>query len=62
MTDRRPQHPSGRPIHQPKIGVRSIWRIPDTGPVTPGLQRQETANAIGFMADLVRPFPPDDDE
>jgi hypothetical protein len=60
MSDRRPQHLSGRPIRYPKIGVRSIWRIPDSGPVTPKLQPQEaTANPIGFHAEIcVR----DDDE
>jgi hypothetical protein len=62
MTQRRPQHPSGRPIRRPHVGVSSIWRIPGSGPVTPGLQREEPTNAIGFMADLVRPFPQDDDE
>jgi hypothetical protein len=50
MSDRRPQHPSGRPIRHRKIGVRSIWRIPDTGPVTPGLQQKEGAYAVGFTA------------
>jgi hypothetical protein len=53
MTDRRPQHPSGKPIRYPKIGVRSIWRIPDTGPVTPGLQKKEGAYAVGFTARIL---------
>lgn len=49
----RPKHPSGRPIREPKIGVRSIWRVPDRGPVIPRLQPEEPmVNAIGFTADI----------
>jgi hypothetical protein len=52
MIDRR-RHPSGRPIREPKIGVRSIWRVPDRGPIIPRLQPEEPrASAIGFTADI----------
>lgn len=44
-------HPSGAPVRRDKIGVRSIWRVPDDGYVIPRLQpgRRETY-AIGFTA------------
>lgn len=58
MSEKRPQHPSGRPISRPKCGIRSIWRIPDEGPVTPGLQKKEGAYAVGFTARIC----PEDDE
>lgn len=59
MSEKRPQHPSGRPINRPKYGIKSIWRIPDVGPVTPGLQKKEGAYAVGFTARLCAE---DDDE
>jgi hypothetical protein len=49
MTERKP-HPSGRPIRQPRWGIKSIPRIPDRGPVTPGLQQKDGAYAVGFTA------------
>jgi len=39
-----------KPIRRPQVGVRSIWRIPDDGPVIPRLQKREGAMAIGFTA------------
>ena len=56
----RPQHPSGRPIRNSQWGVKSIYRIPDKGAVTPRLQPKEaTANPIGFYAEICSR---DDDE
>lgn len=59
MTPKGKPHPSGRPIHHPKIGIRSIWRIPDTEPNVPRLRRSEQVEAIGFVHDFERR---DDDE
>lgn len=42
------KHPSGRPIRHDKCKGRPIWRVPDSGPVTPGLRRKELQPAIGF--------------
>jgi hypothetical protein len=37
------------PVHREKIGIRSIWRIPDDGYVTPRLREERTnTSAIGF--------------
>ena len=47
-----------KPIRQPKIGPRQIWRIPAEGPIIPRLQQREGVGAIGFTAKLVA----DDDE
>jgi hypothetical protein len=59
-TPMRPQHPSGKPIRSPKIGIRSIWRIPDKGSVLPRLQAEERQiSAIGFTAEILAR---DDDE
>jgi hypothetical protein len=52
------EHPSGKPIRRPKVGVRSIWRIPDKGSVIPRLQERNSINAIGFTAKICA----DDDE
>lgn len=43
-------HPSGAPIRRTQVGIRSIWRVPDDGPVTPGLRRRDGAYAVGFTA------------
>lgn len=54
MTERRPQHPSGKPIRQSRYGVTSRYRIPDDGPVTPRLRPKDgLANPIGFNAEIV---------
>lgn len=52
-------HPSGRPIPERCVGVRSIWRVPDEGPVTPRLRAEGLVQAIGFRAEIVSP---DDDD
>lgn len=52
MAERRPQHPSGRPIRKGQYGVRSISRIPDDGPLTPRLRLNGLANPIGFRAEI----------
>lgn len=45
------EHPSGRPVRRRQIGVRSIWRVPERGPVIPRLRPEEgSVNAIGFTA------------
>lgn len=46
----RKPHPSGRPIQRPAVGVKSIWRVPEDGYVTPRLRQSERTNAIGFTA------------
>jgi hypothetical protein len=33
---------------------RPIWRVPDRGPVTPGLQKEHNTQAIGFLANICR--------
>jgi hypothetical protein len=52
MTSEPRKHPSGRPIRKPIKGVQSVWHVPLDGPVTPRLQKQEGASAIGFTANL----------
>jgi hypothetical protein len=51
VTDRKP-HPSGKPIRRPGIKMLGFARRPHDEPLTPGLRRQEGANAIGFMPQL----------
>jgi hypothetical protein len=47
-------HPSGRPIREREVKGRTIWRVPDHGPVIPRLQKEnERIEAIGFTADLI---------
>lgn len=64
MSDHEPMrpkgrsHPSGRPIRPTHIVGRSIWRIPDDGPVTPRLQKRHDTYAVGFTAT----FPTEDDD
>jgi hypothetical protein len=49
----RPQHPSGKPIVRTRVVGRSIWRIPDKGPVIPRLQEPSVnTNAIGFLSTI----------
>lgn len=48
------RHPSGRPLHRHSTVGRTIWRIPDEGPVTPRLRvpRRDlsmTRAHIGFL-------------
>jgi hypothetical protein len=53
VTPKGRPHPSGRPIHHPKVGVRSIWRIPDMESNVPRLRPQGgTVEAIGFVHDF----------
>lgn len=48
MTERR-SHPSGRPIIHHQVKGRSIWRVPDRGPITPRLQdERKDLSLIGF--------------
>jgi len=51
MTE-RPKHPSGRPIRDRYIKA-SPYRSAPESPLTPGLRRQERAQAIGFTVDLL---------
>jgi hypothetical protein len=54
MTDRRPQHPSGKPIRKDQYGVTSKFRVPEDGALTPRLRPKDaTANPIGFRAEIV---------
>jgi hypothetical protein len=46
------KHPSGRPIRQVLRGIISQPRCPYDGPLSPGLRRNEFAQAIGFTASL----------
>ena len=49
----RKDHPSGRPIRKQQVKGRSIWRVPDRGPVIPRLQDDlNKVEAIGFTARL----------
>jgi len=47
----RPRHTSGKPIRDNKPKGRPIWRVPDSGYVTPRLQDRKT-DAIGFVHDF----------
>lgn len=50
--ERRP-HPSGRPIRKNEVKGKSVWRVPDRGPVIPRLRPDDKpVEAIGFMARL----------
>lgn len=51
MTDRKP-HPSGRPIRKQDKRMLGFNRRPYDEPLTPGLRKQEPANAIGFTAKI----------
>lgn len=52
MNERKP-HPSGRPIRKDEVKGKSIWRIPDRGPVIPRLQADKVSTeAIGFTAHI----------
>lgn len=51
MTERRP---SPRPIKKSEVKGRSIWRVPERGPVIPRLQDgKDRIEAIGFTAQLL---------
>jgi hypothetical protein len=43
------EHPSGRPIHHPRLRRLSIPRPPHDEPLTPGLRRPIRSEAIGFI-------------
>lgn len=43
------KHPSGRPVRKIEVKGRSIWRVPDEGPVTPRLRDdRKPRDQIGF--------------
>ncbi|MTW19388.1 hypothetical protein GJ689_24670 [Rhodoplanes serenus] len=52
------RHPSGRPIHRRRVVPLPITREPRDEPLTPGLRRDESAEAIGFHVGLL----PDQDD
>lgn len=59
MSERRPGHPSGRPIRKDGRRALGFTRRPFDEPLTPGLRKSAPANAIGFRAEIVSR---DDDE
>jgi hypothetical protein len=48
----RKKHPSGRPIRERNVKA-AIYRAAPNEPLTPGLRKRETAQAIGFTVDLM---------
>jgi hypothetical protein len=56
------RHPSGRPIRKSQRGIVSRPRFIDSEPLTPGLRKEEGAEAIGFLVDYLPGDEPDDDE
>jgi hypothetical protein len=56
--DRRPKHPSGRPIRRDPYVKLSILRVPLDSAITPRLRNGALKDAIGFHAAVKR----DDDE
>lgn len=53
MSEFRPDHPSGRPIHRRQVKAVGFTRRPPDEPLTPGLQRGRQTYAIGFTSRLV---------
>lgn len=47
--------PMNRPIRSQQITRLGFARRPPDEPLTPGLRRQQPANAIGFTASIVTP-------
>lgn len=43
------EYPGGRPVREPRVVGRSIWRVPDDGYVTPRLRKDSNIQAIGFV-------------
>lgn len=53
MFERRPDHPSGRPIRKPGLRLLGFTRRPPDEPLTPGLRKAGgQTNAIGFRANI----------
>lgn len=51
--DRRVRHPSERPIRRDAVVKRGgFTRVPYDQPLTPGLRRSSSTQAIGFLARL----------
>lgn len=44
------KHPSGRPQHTSEKRGWSFQRVPQVGPVTPGLKRDGRIGAVGFTS------------
>ena len=55
-TNKRPPHPSGKPIRYSEYKRLPITRVPFNGPLTPDLRQQYQTNAIGFTAKLSEEF------
>lgn len=50
MSNERPRHPSGKPVHHLDVRkARQIWRIPDDGYNIPRLRQKPLKDAIGFV-------------
>lgn len=45
---------NSRPINKSQAGPTTIYRVPTTGFLSPGLQRDRNTTAIGFTASLCR--------
>lgn len=49
MEFRAARHPSGQPMTRERVVGRSIWRVPDDGPVTPRLRTpRRDLSLVGF--------------
>lgn len=59
MAERRPSHPSGRPIRRNDVKTLGFTRRPFDGPLPPGLQKDRQTYAVGFTARIAMT---DDDE
>ena len=50
--ERKPRHPSERPVHNDQIRSLGFYRRVPEEPLTPGLRRAQFTTAIGFTARL----------
>jgi len=56
------RQPSGRPIRKSQRGIISRPRFIESEPLTPGLRKDESVEAIGFTVDYLPGGQPDDDD
>jgi hypothetical protein len=50
--ERKERHPSERPVRRDDVRRLGFTRRPHEEPLSPGLRRQSSTQAIGFMASL----------